>query len=549
MNELNDFNELNELRGDSNGPSMFEAASEPREDYKTREIIQENPNINSNLQSNQINFEMEMRPASSLSSASTTSLNLSQINNFIASEDPILHRGLPWTPKVHYKDIDLFLCQTRKKFVGFNLPENRITTAGLPEPILESLKILKKHLYVSLSELQIKREEELEKYPLTFKEIDTQSLSSPAERLYEAMLPILPQYMIALLKILLTASPNSNIKTESINVLADVLIEESPKSIFHSLKVSIDIKRHKDIIIKAVSAILLLLLKHYKINHIYQFEYINQQLMFANCIPLILKFFSQNLSQYVTSQNSDSMFEFPNCVSVCKNKGCDSPLNKPTYCWRNMFLCINLVRILNKLTKSKNSRIAMLVVFKSAPILKKALKVRHAMHQLYILKLLKMQAKYLGRQWRKSNMKTFSAIYQIVRHRLTDDWAFANEPEAKPWNFQNEEFHLQANINRFHNRRYGKLFSSIYNIPSDHPASSISNSLGSSLASLFEIKPSNQHMNILKPIDNNCLSVLSKDIELTKEFKYNYESWLQREVFQCKIDWDQLLIQTDTSDM
>lgn len=68
----------------------------------------------------------------------------------------------------------------------------------------------------------------------------------------------------------------------------------------------------------------------------------------------------------------------------------------------------------------------MLVVFKSAPILKRALKVKQAMMQLYVLKLLKMQTKYLGRQWRKSNMKTMSAIYQKVRHRLNDDWAYGN---------------------------------------------------------------------------------------------------------------------------
>lgn len=37
-----------------------------------------------------------------------------------------------------------------------------------------------------------------------------------------------------------------------------------------------------------------------------------------------------------------------------------------------------------------------------------------------------MQTKYLGRQWRKANMKTMSAIYQKVRHRLTDDWAYGN---------------------------------------------------------------------------------------------------------------------------
>ena len=76
----------------------------------------------------------------------------------------------------------------------------------------------------------------------------------------------------------------------------------------------------------------------------------------------------------------------------------------------------------------------MLVVFKSAPILKRALKVKQAMMQLYVLKLLKIQTKYLGRQWRKSNMKTMSAIYQKVRHRLNDDWAYGNgEPGAASW--------------------------------------------------------------------------------------------------------------------
>lgn len=72
----------------------------------------------------------------------------------------------------------------------------------------------------------------------------------------------------------------------------------------------------------------------------------------------------------------------------------------------------------------------MLVVFKSAPILKRALKVKQAMMQLYVLKLLKVQTKYLGRQWRKSNMKTMSAIYQKVRHRLNDDWAYGNGTSA-----------------------------------------------------------------------------------------------------------------------
>lgn len=172
-----------------------------------------------------------------------------------------------------------------------------------------------------------------------------------------------------------------------------------------------------------------------------------------------------------------------------------------------MFSCTNLLRILNKLCKWKHSRIMMLVVFKSAPILKRTLKVKHAMMQLYVLKLLKMQTKYLGRQWRKTNMKTMSAIYQKVRHRLNDDWAYGNDPDARPWDFQAEECALRACVDRFNSRRYNS------NVDPD-----------------FE------------PLDNCVTSVLGRPVELTEEFKKHYEVWLQQEVFSASIDWDQLLV-------
>ncbi len=36
------------------------------------------------------------------------------------------------------------------------------------------------------------------------------------------------------------------------------------------MKLGIDVNRHKEIIVKAISGLLLLLLKHLKLNHIYQ---------------------------------------------------------------------------------------------------------------------------------------------------------------------------------------------------------------------------------------------------------------------------------------
>lgn len=409
------------------------------------------------------------------------------------------NKGLPWTPKARQKDLDTFLDNTRIKFVGFLLQDDRVTLAGLPQPIHEGVKVLRDNMYISLAEVQIRQEEAIARNPISTPEPEV--LSTPAEVLYQGMLPNLPQYMIALLKILLAAAPTSKAKTDSINIMADVLPEEMPMTVLQSMKLGIDVNRHKEIVVKAVAGILLLLLKHFKLNHIYQFEFMSQHLVFANCIPLVLKFFNQNITAYVGSKNAIPLLDFPACVVGDQPELTTEGLevgDGQNYNWRNLFSCINLLRILNKLTKWKHSRIMMLVVFKSAPILKRTLKVRHAMMQLYVLKLLKMQTKYLGRQWRKSNMKTMSAIYQKVRHRLNDDWAYGNDLDARPWDFQAEECALRACVDRFNTRRY--------NTPASRDPD-------------FE------------PGDHSISSVLGQPFELTDYFKQHYELWLQREVF------------------
>ncbi|CAG0895605.1 unnamed protein product [Darwinula stevensoni] len=348
-------------------------------------------------------------------------------------------KALPWIPKVRPKDINIFLETARMKFFGYRLKDDRVSLIGLPLPLHEGVSVLKQHVYVSLAEKQMEREECINDNPVSCAEEDIPQI--PSEILYQAMLPSLPQSMIALLKILLAASPTSKTKTESINIMADVLPEEMPIAIL----------------------------------------------------------------------------DFPSCVLGLGTGAGDlteESLNigeTGSICWRNMFSCVNLLRVLNKLTKWKHSRIMMLVVFKSAPILKRALKVRHALLQLYALKLLKMQTKYLGRQWRKSNMKTLSAIYQKVRHRLNDDWAYGNDLDARPWDFQAEECSLRANVDRFNSRRYGNR--------------------GGTEGGEFE------------PMDNWVISALGKHIELTDEFKQHYEIWLQQEVFTNSIDWDQLVDQ------
>ncbi len=155
----------------------------------------------------------------------------------------------------------------------------------------------------------------------------------------------------------------------------------------------------------------------------------------------------------------------------------------------------------------------MLVIFKSAPIFKKVLRIKQPMLQYYALKLLKMQTRHLGRQWRKTNMSIMSAIYQKVRHRLNDDWAFGNEQETQGWDFQSDECTLRVKIDKFIQRRY--------------------KSGGSEDASLGGEE--------YTASDASVFSSLRKDVPVPEDFATNYESWLDDEVFANRIDWDRFL--------
>ena len=86
--------------------------------------------------------------------------------------------------------------------------------------------------------------------------------------------------------------------------------------------------------------------------------------------------------------------------------------------------------------------------------------------------------------------------------------------DARPWDFQAEECALRACVDRFNSRRYG--FDN-----------------GERLGD-------NSEEDEYQPVDNDVLSVLGGKVELSSEFKNNYERWLDREVFSVSIDWDQL---------
>ncbi|KAF8360723.1 farl-11, partial [Pristionchus pacificus] len=490
------------------------------------------------------------------------------------SPSPLAKRncGLKWKPKARKDDLEAFIQNSRQKMFQYDLPGDTSTLFGLPPPIHASVEIMRKHLYTSLSDIQMEKEEILEKYPFSMKE---EVEETRVEALYRMMLPNLSQYVVALLKVLLAAAPSNKAKNDTLNILCDVLTPETECSdvlsnsisldhstntpLEDSLTLTIDIYRHKEVMVKATSSILLLLLKHLRLNHIYQFEFLAQHVSLGNGVPLILKFLDQNMHKYMQSRHELHPYNFPQAAIYYVRNNEWPELNAENVevfsshtegtsysLWRNVFSSINLLRILNKITKWKHSRTMLLVVFKSAPILKRCLKIRlvclfsppstllsplQAIFQIYVLKLLKMQSRYLGRQWRRCNMDVITSIYSKLRHTLGDDWAFANENRTKSWHYRNIEVDLKAAIEKFNARRYGKMYPAFAVDDSEKEEGEMDDdSLGS--ISQFE------------PVDNSSQSLLGRKIELGDKFKKKYEIWMEREVMRTTIDWDQLLDNT-----
>ena len=169
-------------------------------------------------------------------------------------------KTLPWRPKVRQCELEAFLDQERKKFLGYgDLPNDLDTLIGLPYPIHESVRILKQHLFSSLSDEQIKLEEKFYKYPMSTREIDVDARQTPeepvvddppAEILFSSLLTSLPQYLICLLKILLTSVPQTRPKNDSLQIMSDLFPEDLSGSHFLTIKLGIDTNRHKEILIK-----------------------------------------------------------------------------------------------------------------------------------------------------------------------------------------------------------------------------------------------------------------------------------------------------------
>ncbi|GHJ87632.1 hypothetical protein NliqN6_4034 [Naganishia liquefaciens] len=302
------------------------------------------------------------------------------------------------------------------------------------------------------------------------------------ERVYKAILPCSQSIVVVLLKLLLatvtgnpTANANANQHPGSPGAEVPAEVVETPPQTLEE----VDVARHREITSKAVSAILLLLLKWFKASHIIKFQHLATLLIDSNCLLLILKMFGfQDLLNTVQTRNEWEDHDFfrycylnfsperhsrhhvdlfdhkpkPNSIRV----GADGEEIEiiHEYSWRNFFYSINFIRVVHQLTKRRPARISLLVQYKSSQILKRLLRVTHPMLQLQVLKVLKSQVPFCGRKWRQSNMKTITAIYLNCKPELRDEWLAAIDIDTEVEESNAAENALRTLIKFYHSKHY-----------------------------------------------------------------------------------------------
>ncbi|NXE50301.1 STRP1 protein, partial [Casuarius casuarius] len=399
-------------------------------------------------------------------------------------------KGLPWAPKVREKDIEMFLESSRSKFIGYTLGSDTNTVVGLPRPIHESIRTLKQHKYTSIAEVQVHMEDEYLRSPLSGGEEEVEQV--PAEILYQGLLPSLPQYMIALLKILLAAAPTSKAKTDSINILADVLPEEMPvrPPCHRALRVGSTRDGSPFTCPPCFSS---------------QFEYMAQHLVFANCIPLILKFFNQNIMSYITAKNSISVLDYPYCV-----------VHELPELTAESLVSRFLLQALAPWARS-----AGWVASWRGPLGQEGTGLLYPVPAPSALPPAAPGTTGGSRGAAPPRLASRGWGWQVKLWPVGCGLAEGPPPnsspltppslctdlDARPWDFQAEECALRASIERFNSRRYDRAHSN----------------------------PD------FLPVDNCLQSVLGQRVELPEDFQVNYDLWLEREVFSRPISWEELL--------
>ncbi|KAI9140284.1 hypothetical protein BKA69DRAFT_1039459 [Paraphysoderma sedebokerense] len=394
--------------------------------------------------------------------------------------------------------------------ISEKIGNNRYSTGGvtdsveIPKPIHEAVDAYFKWMHVTVSPLQIEREKKLLEKCKANKRYDFRSAdeiskmskfesshaygslidSSHAWAQKRSVLPQMTQIIVSLLKLLLAGSPiiknyQNGVITESAKsdsaddnrATLDMNIPNDGNMSLEQLALAtLEVNRHREIVTK----------------YTLLFEYVCQLLVDANCILLILKVLNfQDFTHFLTAQNDvDDMnfFKFqkkpsdPSKKTVeeavgpkeIRSSGSDSTLSDqsteeivqldPTPlvpCWRNFFSTINLLRVLQKLTKGKVNRVLILLQHKSSAILKRIIKIQNQDLQRYALKLIKSQVPFAGRKWRQSELDVLTAP---IMSSHPNDFMVSSDPETETDQASNQDSLYRTLTASYHSRNYPEVF-------------------------------------------------------------------------------------------
>jgi hypothetical protein len=136
------------------------------------------------------------------------------------------------------------------------------------------------------------------------------------------------------------------------------------------------------------------------------YEHISQLLIDSNFSILVLKILSTWFTSPGEKGGSTGIHSVPEPTGLDIFEYCQK-LNKlkvnlpmTRYNDANVKTSANLLHILYKITKQKNSRILFLIQWKAPAVLKKVIRLNVPVLNLYSLKLFKIQIPFLGRKWK-----------------------------------------------------------------------------------------------------------------------------------------------------
>lgn len=268
----------------------------------------------------------------------------------------------------------------------------------------------------------------------------------------------------------------------------------------------LEVMNVKEITMKACSAIIILLIRWFKISHILKSHYVTSLLVDREISQIVVDFLNNSFNNLNSRGGKENEFDylyqnklmnppvnlpelnfFNNCLNksikpekyelINKMKISDFPYTVENGVHRvqinkfNSNYCFTLVNLLNILNKSLTNfhRIYSLNELRPSELLK-LLVVNYdcAPISTPVLKILKKLVPYQGRKWKSNNMDLISLIYLSCNLSMRDNWLSGRDLENDFNNAIDQEISLRGLLQFYHMRKYpNKMVHLGYEIPKD----------------------------------------------------------------------------------